>query len=294
MRRATVVSRKDELGLEGQAELLHEARRTRSRARLSRDSIRERRALRTVPPEREEHILAQLVGISTDQTRMWPEIARLLEEAQIKDWSRPLVVVPPDGEAKNLKVQTFGSFEAVYAELVEPWLGSWAELRKTYAKFQAGEISQEQGAERIKALTAGGRVAAAAESTTTDQILPAHSHPDVQFAHQKAEDRAAASGISLRTQRKLDMLARKRPDLLEEVKAGRMSAHAAAVEAGIVKPTEIAKPSDNWNIATVTYDRLVSDEKHPHGYIPGDLYANVLHYCPGPTSSSWRPWPARA
>jgi hypothetical protein len=124
MTRTTVVSRKDALGLEGQAELLHEARRTRSRARLSRDSIRERRALRTVPPEREEHILAQLVGISTDQTRMWPEIARLLEEAQIKDWSRPLVVVPPDGEAKNLKVQTFGSFEAVYAELVEPWCGA--------------------------------------------------------------------------------------------------------------------------------------------------------------------------
>jgi hypothetical protein len=50
------------------------------------------------------------------------------------------------------------------------------------------------------------------------------------------------------------------------------------VEAGIVKPTEIAKPSDNWNIATVTYDRLVSDEKHPHGYIPGDVYANVFRY----------------
>jgi len=27
--------------------------------------------------------------------------------------------------------------------LVEPWLFSWAELRQTYARFQAGEITQE-------------------------------------------------------------------------------------------------------------------------------------------------------
>jgi hypothetical protein len=32
----------------------------------------------------------------------------------------------------------------------EPWLGSWAELRKTYARVKAGEITQEQGAEEIE------------------------------------------------------------------------------------------------------------------------------------------------
>ena len=114
------MSRERELGLEGQAELLHESRRTRSRSRLSRDVIRERGALRSVPPEREEHLLAQLVGISADQTRMWPEIVRLLEDAERRDWSRPMLLVPPDGDAGKLKVRTFGSFEVVYAELVEP------------------------------------------------------------------------------------------------------------------------------------------------------------------------------
>jgi hypothetical protein len=49
--------------------------------------------------------------------------------------------------------------------------------------------------------------------------------------------RASKAGIGERTQRILDSLARSRPDLLAEVQAGRMSAHAAAVEAGIVKPT---------------------------------------------------------
>jgi hypothetical protein len=136
--------------IEVQAELLHESRRTRWRSRRSRDAIRERRALRGVPPEREEHILAQLVGISADQARTWPEMARLLEDAQGRDWSRPMVLVPSDGKVENLTVRTFGTFEAVYAELVEPWLGSWAELRQTYARFAAGEITQEQGEQEIQ------------------------------------------------------------------------------------------------------------------------------------------------
>jgi hypothetical protein len=51
-------------------------------------------------------------------------------------------------------------------------------------------------------------------------------------------DRAVAAGISLRTQRKLDRLARERPDLLDEVRSGRLSAHGAALAAGIVKPPE--------------------------------------------------------
>jgi hypothetical protein len=56
-----------------------------------------------------------------------------------------------------------------------------------------------------------------------------------EFANSSQAKRAATAGISRDTQRKLDRLARERPDLLAEVKAGRLSAHAAAVEAEIVK-----------------------------------------------------------
>jgi len=54
--------------------------------------------------------------------------------------------------------------------------------------------------------------------------------------------RAESNGISDRTQRKLDRLAKERPDLLERVKAGELKINRAAIEAGIVKsPTKLDK-----------------------------------------------------
>lgn len=55
-------------------------------------------------------------------------------------------------------------------------------------------------------------------------------------------DRAESNGVSDRTQRKLDRLAKERPDLLARVKAGEMKVNRAAIEAGIVKkPTPLEK-----------------------------------------------------
>ena len=51
--------------------------------------------------------------------------------------------------------------------------------------------------------------------------------------------RADSNGISDRTQRKLDRLAKERPDLLDRVKAKELSVQAAAIEAGIVKAPDI-------------------------------------------------------
>ena len=65
--------------------------------------------------------------------------------------------------------------------------------------------------------------------------------------HRKISDatqlgRADSNGISDRTQRKLDRLAKERPDLLERVKAGELKINRAAIEAGIVKsPTKLDK-----------------------------------------------------
>jgi hypothetical protein len=56
-------------------------------------------------------------------------------------------------------------------------------------------------------------------------------------------ERAARSGVGTRTQRKLDHLARLRPDLLEEVRA--------ATEAGIVKPpTPLERLRSAWKRAS--------------------------------------------
>ena len=49
--------------------------------------------------------------------------------------------------------------------------------------------------------------------------------------------RATNNGIGERTQRKLDRIARDHPQLHDRVKSGELSINAAAVSAGIVKPT---------------------------------------------------------
>lgn len=89
------------------------------------------------------------------------------------------------------------------------------------------------------AAAARARVETAARRTT-GEVLPSH-RPSKDERRQIADlptpqtDRAAAAGVSERTQRKLDALARRAPALLDRVRSGDMSAHAAAVEAGIVK-----------------------------------------------------------
>jgi hypothetical protein len=119
-------------------------------------------------------------------------------------------------------------------------------------------------------MTAALRVEAAAKATT-GEVLPVHgfvaerregrqiADPDSQAA------RAKAAGVSVRSQRMLDRLARDRPDLLAEVKAGRMSAHRAALEAGIVsKATEDERAGRSdapdrppWRTVREALDRLV-------------------------------------
>jgi hypothetical protein len=133
-------------------------------------------------------------------------------------------VVPPDGDPKKIGVRNYGSFEAIYAELVEPWLGSWAELRKTYARLQAGEITEEQGAEEIKLRAKLGR-------PTRGQEKPVHAQ-DIQYG-------TGRRGYVLARLRRDD------PALLARVERGELTANAAAVEKG-------------WRRKRTPYDELVS------------------------------------
>ena len=55
-----------------------------------------------------------------------------------------------------------------------------------------------------------------------------------KFSDATQVSRAESNGVSDRTQRKLDRLAKDRPDLLQRVKAKELSVQAAAIEAGIV------------------------------------------------------------
>ncbi len=60
-----------------------------------------------------------------------------------------------------------------------------------------------------------------------------------KFSDATQVSRAESNGVSDRTQRKLDRLAKDRPDLLQRVKAKELSVQAAAIEAGIIKPLSV-------------------------------------------------------
>lgn len=98
---------------------------------------------------------------------------------------------------------------------------------------------------------------AEAARATTGEVLPARGdHRSEQsecklHPEQKAAARAAQAGVSVRTQRKLDALARKAPGQLGRVRAGEVSVHRACVEAGLVKePTALDLLRRSWKNAT--------------------------------------------
>jgi hypothetical protein len=92
------------------------------------------------------------------------------------------------------------------------------------------------------AMTTALRIEAAAGATTGEVLAAVGFVAERQKGRQIRDPRSQAArakenGVSTYTQRKLDALARKRPDLLDEVRAGRLSAHRAALEAGIIGMT---------------------------------------------------------
>jgi hypothetical protein len=116
------------------------------------------------------------------------------------------------------------------------------------------------------AVTAALRVTAAARATT-GEVLPVAGFVAERREGRQIRDprsqaaRARENGVSTHTQRTLDALARHRPDLLEAVRAGELSAHRAAIEAGIVgKATDRADSPDRqpWQDMREAVERLVA------------------------------------
>jgi hypothetical protein len=83
-----------------------------------------------------------------------------------------------------------------------------------------------------------------------------------KFSFDLQKDRAEQNGISRPTQRKLDRLARDHPDLHERVKAGELSAHRAAIEAGFIKDNpRVSIPMDNpTSAARIIQERMTPDQ----------------------------------
>jgi hypothetical protein len=114
------------------------------------------------------------------------------------------------------------------------------------------EVLEAKGDGRDFGAGQAARIVAAAERTTGEVQARGgdRKSPEARSTGNLPVDpqpiRAAEAGVGERTQRKLDALARSRPDLLAEVRAGRRSAHAASLEAGIVKPPDALKQLCKW------------------------------------------------
>lgn len=101
------------------------------------------------------------------------------------------------------------------------------------------------------------RVRAAAANTTGEvrpQGRPSKNSDNdklAKFASKSKAARASENGISHYTQQKLDRLASEHPKLMDQVRAGELSAHAAAVQAGIVRiPTPLEQLKRIWKKAS--------------------------------------------
>jgi len=113
-------------------------------------------------------------------------------------------------------------------------------------KLLRAEIGKGLGElERQISTTASERIVAAVNETTGDVLEKGKVNQYSVVAQIAQPKRAHASGISRRSQQKLDALARMADrTLFDAVKARRLSLNAAAIRAGFAKPTATVRTDD--------------------------------------------------
>jgi hypothetical protein len=146
-----------------------------------------------------------------------------------------------------------------------------------YGSFDAllqAEIGEDEQSVRIHLATTAERTQRAAMATDPSR-LRAHGErtrqaamatDDGSVADSKISylpqqwERAAAAGISVYHQRKLDKLARTRPDLLAEVRDGKRSVNGALVAAGLEQPKVAFSVGNPEKIAALLVRRLGEED----------------------------------
>lgn len=149
-----------------------------------------------------------------------------------------------DGERKN----PFHSYKEYEDVFLRPILIDIAALRELLRKHNVGELTTEEAYK--EAASIGLVVNADVKQGQRTDITSRNPGSESQST------RAASNGVHPDTQRKLDRLARDRPDLLDKVISGEMKVNRAAIEAGIVK-----QPS-NLDLAKKYFARLSKVEQN--------------------------------
>lgn len=151
---------------------------------------------------------------------------------KMREVQYPVELIYPegwDGPTPN-PFQSYDEYEDVF---LKPILKDVEALRELLRKHKIGKLSDsevEESAKRIFAQEAKRGAPAGNQNAAKDKQ---NKQESCRIDSQSI--RAESNGVSDRTQRKLDRLAKDRPDLLEKVCAGELKVNTAAKLAGIVK-----------------------------------------------------------
>lgn len=229
----------------------------------------------SMTPESEAAKLEQLVGRPELRERIEIKVNSLLQDAEVSA-RFGAVVLRTIRDKKLWHAAGWPSWEA-FAGYFAP-----DDPHRFDLMVEALEILNARGDTRdFKASDVAEIVASAADrsraaaAATTGEVLPADGSVNpgnaAQFAHHTQTAKAEQQGISRRTQQKLDAIARARPDLLEEIREGFMSVHAAAIEAGVVKPRDrLRSMVRDWEAATPderdVFEAYIAAWRERHGF----------------------------
>jgi len=132
----------------------------------------------------------------------------------------------------------------------------WPERR--YSSVE--DLIEHELGESVATMQARKRSQAAAIATKVDDVLPVGRPEQLgNLRNLPRAERAAEQGISPKQQEKLDKLARQAPQLLAEVKAGRMSVNAAFIEAGFAERT-VSVPAGVFGLARWIKSHFTRDQ----------------------------------
>jgi hypothetical protein len=140
-----------------------------------------------------------------------------------------------DSAAKHLQVMRDGFKEHEgWRQLLDRHgrpFPSWEAFCQAPSPFGLGTTAEHVDAEVERRATVR-----AAQYTTGETLPKGRPETNGQFVYLSRSARAVAAGISSNTQKKLDNLARKAPEVMKDLKAGKYrSVHAAEKAAGLVK-----------------------------------------------------------
>jgi polyhydroxyalkanoate synthesis regulator phasin len=146
-----------------------------------------------------------------------PVMRALKTLSKLKSWSKEFLVA--DGEVtrwfswKDAPLRRYKSFKDFYAKELEKTWGSWERLQQIYRELVAGKLTHDEASRAVYGTHGGDRRSAG------------------------FQDSNAILKIGRGRAYTLARLDRDRRDLAVKVRAGQMTANAAAIKAGFRKPT---------------------------------------------------------